>query len=125
MVVADSLGPWITAQAAFVGSFQVSGMDGDGKISLWCGIIAIGLLGFLVASPHSAVLGFLALLPFTISALVGYFDWNDVSSRVGEIDANVPLRASVGWGLQAVTFGSLAGMVFSVVQAWQGLESRD
>lgn len=121
LVAIGSLGPWVSGQAAFVGSFEVSGMEGDGKITLVGGLAAVVLLAFLLtSSPDSSWLGIVSAIALAICAVIGIVDWQDVSDRVASVDADTPLVARVGWGLQVVTIGGVAGAVLAVVQTILG-----
>ena len=96
---------------------------GDGKFTLGCGIIAIVLLAFLVSTePDNILPGVLAAVAFAKAAFIGFNDWREVNERVADIGGS-PLLASVGWGLHAVTFGGIAGVVLAAVQVAQGLSS--
>ena len=55
LVIVGSLGPWVSVVAPFGGSLSVSGTNGDGKITLCCGLLATVLLAFLVTSHRDGV----------------------------------------------------------------------
>lgn len=116
-VVIGSLGPWVSVQAAFLGSMSVSGMDGDGKITIVCGVIALTPLAFLVSSPDRRWMGVVAALVLGLCALIGIIDWQDVNDRTATVDDDTPVFARVGWGLQLVTLGGAAGAIMALVQA--------
>lgn len=117
LVIVGSLGPWVSMVAPYFGSLTMSGTDGDGKLSLGCGLAASVLLGFLVTSHRSGVwLGLLAAIAFGIAAAIGIYDWQNLSEAVGA-DDEVAVFARVGWGLQAMTLGAITGTILSITQA--------
>jgi hypothetical protein len=116
LVIVGSLGPWATV----VGS-TISGMDGDGSLTLTFGVLAGVLAGILVWQPwrRGWILG-LILLSFLLVALVGVSDWVDIGRIVDEIN----IDASVGWGLQLMTVAGCIGTALAFVQYRQGRRSR-
>lgn len=118
LVIVGSLGPWVSIVAPFVGSLSVSGTDGDGKLSLVCGLAATVLLAFLVTSNRSSVwLGVLAAVVLGIAGAIGVYDWQNIGAAAGVADDDIALLARVGWGLKAMTLGAIAGTVLSITQA--------
>ena len=122
VVVAGSLGPWFTAHLVLRGSVHFSGTDWDGRLTLGCGLAAVACLIALVAAPRHGVLGVVAAGAFFLAALVGMSDWSSARAHVDDLrQLGEPalLRWEVGWGLQAVIFGSLAGTLLATAQALQ------
>jgi hypothetical protein len=121
-VVAGSLGPWVTAHVVLREPIRYHGSDGDGRVTLWCGLAALLCVAVLLVSPHRGALGILAAGAFFLAALIGISDWSNIVDhfdglrRVGE---SALLRAEIGWGLQAVTFGGVAGTILAMIQAIQ------
>jgi hypothetical protein len=122
VVVAGSLGPWLTAHLVLRGPVHFSGADWDGKLTLGCGLAAVTCLIALVAAPRHGALGVVAAGAFFLAAMVGIADWSNARENLGElrdVGENVLLRWEIGWGLQAVTFGGLAGSLLAMAQALQ------
>lgn len=119
LVVIGSLGPWISITAPFVGSLSINGTDGDGKISLCCGVIAMAVLAFLVTSNQTSMwMGLLAAVALGIAAAVGIHDWQNVGDKIAKTtDEDFDVFVRVGWGLQAMTVGAIVGAIFSLLQA--------
>ena len=119
LVIVGSLGPWVSIVAPFVGSLTVSGSEGDGKITLVCGITATVLLAFLVTSRQDGVwLGIGAAIALGIAALVGINAWQNLGANIADVsDEELAVLARVGWGLQAMTVGAAVGAVLSIAQA--------
>jgi hypothetical protein len=122
VVVAGSFGPWFTAQLVPRGPIQFTGTDWDGGLTLGCGLAAVACLVVLVAAPRHGTLGVVASGAFFLAALVGIAAWSDAHANLDElrrVGENVLLRWEIGWGLQAVTFGGLAGTILAMAQALQ------
>jgi hypothetical protein len=120
IVVAGSFGPWVTAHVRFLGSIEIRGSEVDGRITAWCGIAAVTcLLLLLVAPTKRSLLSTIAMLAFFVAAVIGASDWTSVSESLRELresgDLGV-LRAEIGWGLRAVTFGGAGGTLLAVLQ---------
>lgn len=123
LVIIGSLGPWVSATLPFVGAFSVSGTDGDGKITLSCGIAAAVMLAFLVTSNQSGVwLGLLAGIALGIAALIGIVDWGNVGDEISASDQEFGGLVRVGWGLQVMTLSAIVGAVLALVQAVKATE---
>lgn len=123
LVIVGSLGPWVSLVAPFVGSLSVSGTEGDGKITLGCGIAAAVMLAFLVTSNQSGVwLGLFAGIALGIAAVVGIVDWGNVGDEISTSDQEFQGLASVGWGLKVMTVGAIVGAILSIVR---GLKAAD
>ena len=90
--------PWITATAAFIGTMNVSGIDGDGKLT--AGIGALLVISGLISKGkpgkmYSAASGVFAV----IAGLLLISTWSNVSSSVAGLADNEFGMASVGSGL--------------------------
>jgi hypothetical protein len=67
-------------------------------------------------------LGILAAGSFFLAALIGISDWSNIVDHfdgLRRVGTSAPLRAEIGWGLQAVTFGGVAGTICAMIQAIQ------
>ena len=128
LVVAGSFGPWVTAHFRFLGSIQINGFQVDGRVTAWCGIAAVTcLLLLLVAPRRRALLSTIATVAFFCAAVIGASDWTSVSESLRELRASgdiALLRAEIGWGLRAVTFGGIGGTLLAVLQSMQGRMGR-
>lgn len=102
--------PWATVTSVF-GSISVAGTEGDGIMTLICGVIAV--IGFALQRP------LLAIIPAAIGLAIGVIDLTNVSRNLGDIDAEIA-RASVGIGLWIL----VAGAVVAVVAAALLIPSR-
>lgn len=93
MIVGGSFGPWKTA----LGIISVSGTsgNGDGLISLVCGLVAAGL----VMAGRRAF----AAIAAGIALLVGIVDLVTVLHQVSGSDG----LASLGWGLPVLILGAV------------------
>jgi hypothetical protein len=105
-LAAGSLGPWVSA-----GFASVSGMSGDGKLTLPAAVIGAGAL-FLGGSGggtvFSALLG-LAGLGISIADLI------HVSNKTSEVTFAGVQIAHVGWGLYVCTGGAVLAIVGSLM----------
>jgi hypothetical protein len=111
VVVAGSLGPWVDT---IFGS--VSGMAGDGKITLGAAIAA-GLFVVLGSSRLGGTVSvILTVLSAAVAGVVAVIDLDEVGSRVADTELFGTQVASTGWGLYAVAAGAaviVIGAVFS------------
>ncbi len=118
-MIIGSFAPWVT-MTIFIGSIEVNGMDGDGKITLCCGIGAVALLAVhLFAGSHPTWTAFLATAVLLLSGIIGAVDWsdlNDLLATSGEEDIDLGVLARVGWGLQVMTIASFAGALLAGIQ---------
>lgn len=104
LVVIGSLGPW-----ASVLGLSVSGIDGDGVLTLGLGIIAAA--GTLVVRSDPQRPRFqahrIAVAASTLALLIAAYDTIDVSTTSGEL-AGETIRAYAGWGLWLTLLAALA-----------------
>jgi hypothetical protein len=117
LVAVGSFLPWAKVDSRF-GDYTVSGMDGDGPLTL-IGAIGVAVLGGLaVLGPWAkgALTGLAvsALVVAGLVTLVALVDIADVASRFGEADA-IGLDMSVGVGLWVVLVGGLAASAGAVI----------
>ena len=117
LVVAGSLGPWVTTQVFPREPIAIHGVEGDGRFTLWCGLAAVICLVALIASPRRGGLGVVAAGALFLAALIGIADWTNVSEHLGRLGPQTRLEAEIGWGLQAVTIGGLVGSLLAAIQA--------
>ncbi len=119
LVIVGSFSPWVTV-SVFFGTVEVNGMDGDGKITLGCGLGAMVLLAVhLFARSHPTWTAFLATAAFLLSGIIGAADWsdlNDLLATSNEDDLDFGVLARVGWGLQVMTIASFAGALLAGIQ---------
>jgi hypothetical protein len=122
VVVAGSLGPWASGHNVPRGSIQFHGLDGEGRVTLWCGLAALVCVAGLLVSPRRGSLGVLAAGAFFLAALIGISDWSNIVEHfdgLRRFSESARLRTEIDWGLRAVTFGGLAGTFLAMVQAIQ------
>ena len=109
VVVLAAFMPWVSAWAAFVGTFTKNGIDGDGKITLLlAGAVIVCVLGGRQR---------LALLPALTLAGVAVYEAIHISERIHTLNArpDVPATGSVGIGVWltlagAITVAGLCGL---------------
>jgi hypothetical protein len=106
-VFVGSFLPWATVSTAF-GSLSASGTEGDGKITLVCGLViaVAGLVDLLDrASPWV-----IALLAGAAAAIIGVIDLANVGSRLGGFESAY-VHPSIGIGLWVVLSGAVVTLV--------------
>lgn len=112
LVIIGSLGPWAT-----LGMLEVSGTRGDGQLSLIAGILAAA---FLAATIFGSSVGggraTIAAIALAGAGAIGVYDWQNISGVVDSQETSL-FRASVGWGLPAVTIGGVGGAILALIQA--------
>lgn len=113
VIVVGALLPWVTVSTAF-GTISVSGTEGDGVITLVCGVIAAALLVLGRGRKTAAIL---AMLVGGLVAAVGLYDLVNVSAAAA--DVNGLARASAGVGLWVTLVGGATTAVCSLVAAAQ------
>jgi hypothetical protein len=112
IVVAGSLGPWVDT---IFGS--VSGMRGDGKITLGAAIVA-ALSTLLGSSRLGGTLSVaLTVLSAALAGVVAVIDLDEVGSRVADTELFGTQVASTGWGLYAVAAGAAVIVIGAAVSA--------
>ena len=119
LVVAGSLGPWVTTRIVPRDPIAIHGIEGDGRFTLWCGLAAVICLVAQIAAPRRIGFGVVAAGAFFLAALIGVADWTNVSDHLGRLGPSTPLEAEISWGLRAVTIGGLLGSVLAAAQAVQ------
>ncbi|MEY4174801.1 MAG: hypothetical protein RI900_1966 [Actinomycetota bacterium] len=103
LVVVGSLLPW----AKVLGFISVSGTDGDGKITLVLGALAIA--GLFVRKA-SSLIGVAVI--FLLSLAIGVYDFVNVSNKITEAEGEIfEGGVSVGIGLYLVIAGGLIGLI--------------
>ncbi|RIK43771.1 MAG: hypothetical protein DCC58_09140 [Chloroflexi bacterium] len=110
LVVVGSIGPWATI---FLGS--ISGLDGDGRLTFFLGIVA-GIVALLrIAQPtRRRALAWLAAGVFTVAAVISIYDWSNLQ-QVADSSSIAIIR--VGWGLQLTAIAAVAGALVAFVAA--------
>ncbi len=128
IVVAGSFGPWVTAHVRFLGSIEIRGSEVDGRITVWCGTVAVACLLLLLVAPNKrGLLTSVAMVSFFMAAVIGASDWTTVSENLRELRESGEiglLRAEIGWGLRAVTFGGAGGTLLAVLQFMHARATR-
>ncbi|MGH9271978.1 MAG: hypothetical protein ACRDZ2_11960 [Ilumatobacteraceae bacterium] len=93
--------PWASIQTAF-GSVSVNGTDGDGALTLACGVLAI--IGFAVQKP------LLAIIPAGIGLAIGLYDLININRNISNVDTEFA-RSSVGFGLWVLVAGGIVAVI--------------
>lgn len=111
LVLIGSAGPW--AKVWFI---TVSGLDGDGMLTVFIGLLAGILLTYRAVRANSsrwpAIIG---LVAFTACFAIGLYDQNNIQGLIDQSEAESNLVvAQVGWGLYLVIIGSIIGMLASL-----------
>jgi len=107
LAIVGSMGPW--ARALFV---TKNGTDGDGVLTLLLGIAALVVSGVRTARPDQwRRAGWVAVVSFGLAALIGAYDWSNVSDVAGQTGGLV----EVGWGLVVMTLAAVAGGVCALI----------
>src|SRR4051812_9827437 len=96
IMVAGSLGPWATA-----GFISISGTQGDGKITLAAGAVAIIFTVLMSSNTGGALSAAMAVLAALVGGGAGVVDLNHVQDTLQGLRVG-----SVGWGLYAVIVGA-------------------
>jgi hypothetical protein len=108
---------WITLTSAF-GTFNLSGTEGDGKITAGIGVCAalFALLG-LTKARRGFVINGLGLA--VVGAAMAVYEWRNVSAKM-DAAAGTAFHASVGIGLWVM----LAGFAVAVVCLYASLPAK-
>jgi hypothetical protein len=125
LIVVGSLGPW---GKGLNGLVTVSGVDGDGKITLICGLLAAGVLVFEARGTVDRTLLALLVPLALIAATVGVVD---IAKVLGTQTSGSPLFkgdiVSPGWGIWLVILASaslVAASIAGVVRRQPRLKAR-
>jgi hypothetical protein len=116
LVIAGSFGTWVS-----VAFLSVSGMDGDGKLSIVLGITSL-LIGLIAFSYRRSWVTGLAMLLLMGAGAIGVYDWIHLERILSNSSTGNPLAdallktASVGWGLEMVTIAGM-GAPFAILIA--------
>lgn len=117
-VIIGSIGPWATVSAAFLGRFEVGGLTGDGRATVWGGVIAGVLMIAVCTNPKRSILAVLAALVLLAVSGIGAYDWINVTDAARDAEnQRFVATANVGWGLVLMTFGGVIGTICAMVQA--------
>lgn len=113
-LIIGSFGPWAKVWVVTTG-----GLDGDGKITIVLGILALVGIFSRVRQPNGrSWITYGLVAAFGIAAAVGAYDWNTVGDAIGALEDNpFAANASVGWGLQLMTISAVVGTVLGFVEA--------
>lgn len=110
VLLLGSVLPWATV-SFFLGSISVNGTEGDGKVTLFCALIA-GLFLAISDDPTPRVI---AAIAFAIAGAVCIYDVTNISGAIDEARA-AGVNASVGYGLWLATVASIGGFLGAVVK---------
>ena len=113
MVVIGSFLDWVTVTTGF-GDIGVGGMEGDGKLTVAFGGLALLALLALLLKPTSGG-ATLALILLLIAGVVLAIGYSNVSDSVNSVESDIA-RASVGIGLYVGVVGAVLGVIGSI--AW-------
>lgn len=113
LLVIGSLGPW-----ARIFGLSVSGIDGDGILTLGLAVIATAATLVVRSSPQAPRFRahWIAAAASALALLVAVYDTLDVSTTSGEI-AGETVRAYVGWGLWMTLLAALTLTIATVLVA--------
>lgn len=109
MMAVGSLLPWMTARSGF-GTIEVSGLDGDGIITLVAGAV-VALVAFVSLDRPTGMPGKLVIQALgAIGFLVAVMDGMAANDRIAEMTSEVVV-ASIGAGLYVVGLGGVAAVL--------------
>lgn len=111
VVIAASLGPWLTIERGPADArdvVELSGVRTDGVFSLAFALIAGAAVGLALLRPTWWVLGWVACVAMVICSLVGLFDWVFFSPMVLAAEQRGEVIA-VEWGLKMLTYAAPVG----------------
>lgn len=115
LIVVGSMGPWAQARV-FTAEFSVSGLKGDGVITLVLSLTAavfLGVGGFLPNLRWAFWPVVAALIAAGVCLLFGLIDTVNIGSK---LNSGTELAGgSIGWGLVLVLLGSAVAVTGSVV----------
>lgn len=107
-VIIGSLAPW-----ARIVVNTVSGVSGDGQITLFLGVFAGVFVVLEVMRDKVSRTRYLSVMfAFFLAGLIGLNAWLSVSTTIAEGELN----ASVEWGLQLMTVAAFIGGVIAYLQ---------
>jgi hypothetical protein len=114
-VALGSVLPWATVNSAIFGDTQVSGIRGDGQITLLLAIVlgSVGTVDLLTGRRHRA-LPIVTLVSAALAVVTCAIDLGDVR-RVARRETGIPVNASVGYGLYLTLAGSIGAAIGSIV----------
>ena len=129
LVIVGSTGPWTRMWAVgFVGDhvdiIYVSGLTGDGRVTLVLGIVAAVLITWRLlrrrSSTWSTMLQCAAIVILVVTGLVGVFNWSELDDISGADLGVKYLRYGFqpGWALILATVTGFAGAIALSYQLW-------
>lgn len=112
-IIIGSFGPW-----ARVWVVTANGLDGDGKITIVLGILAlVGVLTRVRQPDRRAWISIGLVGGFGVAAAIGGYDWSNIDSALSDLEDNpFAANASVGWGLQLLTISAVIGAILAFVE---------
>ena len=108
----EELGPWVDT---IFGS--VSGIEGDGKITLGAAIAAALFTVLGSSRLRGAVSVVLTVLSAAVAGVVAVIDIDEVGGRVADTELFGTQVASTGWGLYAIAAGAAVIIIGAVASA--------
>jgi hypothetical protein len=120
-VALGSVLPWATISSAIFGNTYVSGIRGDGQITLLLAIV-LGVVGTidLASGRGHRVFPIVTLVIAAFAVVICAIDLNDVG-RVAHPQTGIPVDASVGYGLDLTLAGGIGAAIGSII----GLRRRN
>jgi hypothetical protein len=114
LLILGSFLEWGSVDTVF-GSIGVNGMEGDGKLTLVAGGIAL-LLFAAVKHRNAAIVGSIFA---GIGGAIALYDFGNISSKVSDVSeaSNGLARASVGVGLYLCLVGAAVAVVAGIMWA--------
>jgi hypothetical protein len=116
-IIVGSVGAWAKVSAG-VFERSIGGMDGDGKITVACGIVValVALIGMTSNSSRGAA--FIVLLASVVAGGVAIYDTVNVNDKAREAESlSEFVSASVGWGLYVVIGGAVVAVIGALMLA--------
>ena len=102
-LVIGALLPWATITAAFVGTVNKAGTDGDGVITLVFGLVIAGVGWPLVARGTLRTWAAISVLVLgVLAALICLYDIVDVSSKADDLGSIATASVGIGLWLSAI-----------------------
>jgi hypothetical protein len=111
--VVGSISPW--AKVNFFVDIRVSGMQGDGKLTLVCALI-VGVMGLLIVLRQGRLWTSIVALVFAaITVLIALIDVGDINQLYGSGE-NLPHNLiSTAYGIWLVVIAGAAGVLAAIV----------
>jgi hypothetical protein len=112
LLAVGSFLPWVSVRTIF-GTISANGIDGDGKITLAAGALAVLLIATCTGERNRAGL-IVGALASAAGTAVAVYDLVNVSSKAADLN-NEYAHASAGWGLYVCAIGGAAGFIGAMI----------